>query len=136
MDKGQLLLALMEEFEGDAHVSFEGELRSLPLWTYPGASSLPTDVLKRNTVWPIQDFIVVPLEPSSSKRIYLALGGAVPKTVLHVQIEKGGVLQFGAYDNLHPECIFFGSAVRQGLVESLVSKHILQSLTESGAKSR
>ncbi len=133
--KGQLLLALMDELEGNAHVSFEGDLRSLPLLSYPGASSEPTDALKRNTVWPKQDFVVAPLELSSSKKIYAALGGVVPKTVLHVQIEKNGVLQFGAYDNFHPQCIYFGSAVASQLLESLVSNDILQPLTGSGAES-
>jgi hypothetical protein len=134
--KGQLLLALMEELEGNAHVSFEGNLRSLLLLTYPGASSEPTDVLNRNTRWPIQDFVVAPLELSSSKKIYAALGGVVPRTVLHVQIEKNGVLQFGAYDDFHPECIFFGSAVTSQVLESLVSNDILQPLIGSGARSR
>src|SRR5262249_45923132 len=80
------------------------------------ASDEPTAALKRNTTWPKQGFIVVPLEPYSGKKIITALGGAVPKAVLHVQIEKGGALQFGAYDRFHPECIFFGSAVRSELV--------------------
>lgn len=135
-DKGQLLLALLEEFEGDAHVSFEGDLRSLAVLTYPNVSSQPTDILKRNTLWPKQDFVVVPLEPSSTRRIYAAIGGSVPKNVLHIQIEKNGVLQFGAYDNFHPQCIFFGSAVRQELVESLISKGVLQPLKESAVDSR
>jgi hypothetical protein len=133
--KGQLLLALMAELEGNAQVSFEGDLRSLPLLGYPGASSEPTGALKRNTLWPKQDFVVLPLELSSSKKIYAALAGVVPRTVLHVQIEKDGVLQFGAYDNFHPECIFFGSAVTGQLLESLISNDILQPLTGSGAKS-
>jgi hypothetical protein len=133
--KGLLLLALMEELEGNAHVSFEGNLRSLPLLRYPGASSEPSDALKRNTIWPIQDFVVAPLELSSSKKIYAALGGVVPRTVIHVQIEKDGVLQFGAYDNFHPECIFFGSAVASQLLESLVSNDILRPLPGSGTKS-
>jgi hypothetical protein len=134
--KGQLLLVLMEALEGNAHISFEGNLRSLPLSSYPGASSEPTDALKRNTLWPKQDFVVVPLEPSSSTEIYAALGGVIPRTVRHVQIEKDGVLQFGAYDNFHPECIFFGGAVTTQMLESLVSNDILQPLTESGARSR
>jgi hypothetical protein len=127
-DKGQLLLALMEEFEGSARVSFEGDLRALSLLEYPGASFQPTGALKRGTLWPQQDFVVVPLEPLSSKKIFAALGGTVPKKVLHVQIEKDGMLEFGAYDNFDPECIFFGSAVRREFVELLVLKEILQPL--------
>lgn len=134
--KGELLLAMMEEFEGNAHVSFEGDLHLLPLWRYPGASFQPTDVLKRNTTWPEQDFIVVPLELSSSRSIFSALGGAVPNRVLHIQIEKGGVLQFGAYDNFHPECISFGEHVRPELIENLVSKGILQPVRRVGPKRR
>jgi hypothetical protein len=45
-DKGQLLLALMKELEGNAHISIEGDLRALRLATYPGASTEPTDILK------------------------------------------------------------------------------------------
>ena len=135
-NKGQLLLALMEELEGNAHVSFEGNLRSLPLSNYPDVSSEPTIALKRNTLWPKQDFTVVPLERSSSKKIYAALGGVVPKTILHIQIEKNGVLEFGAYDSFHPECIFFGGAVTSRLLDSLVSTDILQPLGKRGAKSR
>src|SRR5215470_5043673 len=97
-NKGQLLLAMMEELEGDAHVSFEGDLRTLRLSSYPDVSDEPTAALKRNTIWPEQGFIVVPLEPHSGKKIMAALGGVVPKAVIHVQIEKSGVLQFGAYD--------------------------------------
>ena len=135
-DKGQLLLAMMQEFEGNAHVSFEGDLRALPLSRYPGASFQPTVVLKRNTIWPEQDFVVVPLETSSSKKIYASIGGAVPRRVLHIQIEKGGALEFGAYDNFHPECIFFGDGVKRELIEALVSSGILQPVRRTGPKQR
>jgi hypothetical protein len=134
-DKALLLLAVMEELAGDAHVSFEGDLRGLTLATYPGASLQPTAVLKRNTIWPNQDFVVVPLEPTASKKIIAALGGTVPGTVLHVQIEKRGVLEFGAYDNFHPKCIFFGSAVAPAIVESLVSDGVMRP-EESAPNSR
>ena len=89
------------------------------LATYPGASTDPTDVLKPITFG--TDFVVLPLGHSTSEKIYAALGGRVPKKILHVQIEKNGVIQFGAYDCFHPERIAFGSAVPQTVVESLVS---------------
>jgi len=124
-DKGKLLLALMEELEGNAHISFEGNLRALRLSGLPGASFQPTSTLKRNTLQPEQDFLVLPLEAASGKKIYAALGGIIPKTVLHVQVEKNGTLQFGAYDRFHPECIFFGTAIRQELIDLLVSGGVL-----------
>ena len=129
-DKRRLLLAMMEELAGDAHISFEGDLRGLALSSMPFASEEMTAALKRNTLWPKQDFIVVPLEPPMTKTIISAIGGTVPGTIIHIQIEKGGSLQFAAYDNFHPQCIFFGSVVKQGVVESLVSEGIISSYTE------
>jgi hypothetical protein len=48
------------------------------------------------------------------RTIIAAIGGTVPGAIIHVQIEKDGQLQFAAYDNFHPECIHFGSAVKEG----------------------
>jgi hypothetical protein len=128
-DKRRLLLALMNELAGDAHISFEGDLRGLRLLTMPGASQEPTMALKRNTLSPEQDFMIVPLEPFTVEKIIPAIGGSVPKTILHIQIEKNGVLQFGAYDNFYPECIFFGSAVNQSMIEWLISESIMRPFT-------
>ena len=124
-DKRRLLLAMMEELAGDAHISFEGDLRGLPIFSTPGASHEETVTLKRNTLWPKQDFIVLPLEPSMSKAIISAVGGTIPGTILHIQIEKNPLLQFAAYDRFHPECIVFGTAVKQAFLESLVSQGIM-----------
>ena len=129
-DKRRLLLAMMEEFAGDAHISFEGDLSALPLSSIPGASQEETAVLKRNTQWPKKDFIVLPLESSTSKTIVSAIGGTVPNTIIHIQIEKGGTLQFAAYDNFHPQCIVFSSTVKPAILESLVSESIVRPYTE------
>jgi hypothetical protein len=85
-DKGKLLLTLMKELEGDAHISIEGDLRAIRLSTYPGSSTEPTAVLKPITFG--TDFVVLPLARSASEKIYAALGETVPKKVLHVQIGK------------------------------------------------
>jgi len=85
--------------------------------------------LKRNTLSPEQDFMIVPLEPFTVEKIIPAIGGSVPKAILHIQIEKNGVLQFGAYDNFYPECIFFGSAVNQSMIEWLISESIMRPFT-------
>ncbi len=127
-DKRRFLLAIMEELAGNAHVSFEGDLRNLRLSSLPGASEAETASLKRNTLWPKQEFVVLPLEPSTSKTILSAIGGTVPGSIIHVQIEKDGVLEFGAYDNFHPECIYFGGGLRQEFLESMVSQGLLKSV--------
>jgi hypothetical protein len=129
-DKRRLLLAMMEELAGDAHISFEGDLGALHLSSIPGASQEETVALKRNTLWPKQDFMVLPLEPSTIMIIVSAIGGTVPNAIIHIQIEKGGTLQFAAYDNFHPQCIVFYPAVKQAILESLVSENIMTPYTE------
>ena len=52
---------------GDAHISLEGDLRGLGVMDIPGASDLETATLKRNTVRPKQDFVVVPLEATTPR---------------------------------------------------------------------
>jgi hypothetical protein len=133
-DKRRLLLAMMEELAGGAHVSFEGDLRGLTLSSMPGASGEPTAALKRNTLQPKQDFVVVPLEPSMGQRIITAIGGTVPGAIIHIQIEKDGQLQFAAYDNFYPESIYFGSAVKEAVIQSLVSQNIMRAYTERRPK--
>jgi hypothetical protein len=96
----------------------------------PGASEEPTAALKRNTLWPKQGFEVVPLEPYMDRKIIASIGGPVPGAIIHIQIEKDGQLQFGAYDNFYPECIYFGSAVKEGVIQSLVSQNITRPYTD------
>ena len=61
-DRYRFLLAVMKVLAGEAHISFEGDLHGFGLYNLPGASSDETSVLKRNTLWPKQDFVVLPLE--------------------------------------------------------------------------
>jgi hypothetical protein len=73
---------------------------------------LRTEVLKRNTLWPKQDFVVLPLEAKTVGPIVAAVGGTVPKSILHIQAEKCGRLELGFYDNFASKGMFFGPAVR------------------------
>jgi hypothetical protein len=124
-DKNRLLLALMEALAGDAHLSFDGDLHGFQLKEMAGAVDQETTTLKRNTRWPQQDFIVVPLEPATVRSVFSAIGGNVPRRILHVQIEKGGNLAFGAYDRFQSGCVFFGPAVSRDLLNELVSNGVL-----------
>lgn len=129
-DKRRLLLVMMEELAGDAHISFEGDFRGLRLLSTPGASQEETPTLKRNTLWPKQDFVVLPLEASMSETIVSAIGGTIPSAITHIQIEKNALLQFASYDNFHPQCIVFGAGVKQAVLESLASQGIMRPFTE------
>ena len=124
-DKSRLLLAMMNALAGNAHVSFEGDLSGLRLSAIPGSSERETDALKRQTRWPEQNFITVPLEAETAKAVLFAIGGNVPRKIFHIQIEKKGVVEFAAYDNFHAGCIVFGQAVKPELISSLVTQGVL-----------
>jgi len=73
----------------------------------------------------MQDFVVVPLDSSTIHAIFSKLGGTIPRSVLHIQIEKNGQREFGAYDSFHPDCIFLGGALTEKFVYLLVSAGLL-----------
>ena len=124
--KNQLLLKVMKQLAGNAEVSFEGNLRSLNLAAVAGASTDETDLLKRNTIWPRLDFVILPLEPDTIRSIQRVMGGTIPKSVLHIQIAKAGKLEFGAYDQFHPGALFFGEALGGDFIDALVRDGILE----------
>ncbi len=124
-NKTRFLESVMTELAGSAHISFEGDLSALKLYVLPGASHEETVILKRNTLRPKQDFVVVPLEASTEGAIIAAIGGTVPRAILHIQIEKNGRLEFGTYDTFHPECFTIGSGLESAFFDELLSEGIL-----------
>jgi hypothetical protein len=125
-DRTRFLLAVMGQLVGNAHISFEGDLRNTRLNRMSGASEEETSILKRNTTWPKQDFVVLPLVLAMGKQLLSALGGALPNSVIHIQIEKDNVLEFGAYDNFYPESLFFGKSLSKTFLDSLVLLGVLK----------
>jgi hypothetical protein len=118
-DRNRLLLFLMTDLAGGAHISLEGSL-PLAILEFPGASATENEILKRGTHWPVQDFVILPLELPTVPDIVRAIGGTIPRGILHIQIEKHGKLAFAAYDNFHPECIYLGDAISAELIQRLI----------------
>jgi hypothetical protein len=117
----------MEELAGHAsRMSLEGKLEVFSILSFPGATREEAGILKRNTIFPKQDFVIVPLEPLTAPAILRAIGGRVPRRVRHIQIERAGILEFGAYDSFDPECLFLGPAITSQFLASLVEQGILQ----------
>ena len=127
-DKPRLLLALVEELAGNSHISFEGDLQHFNLMKFAGASANETNVLKRNTLSPTQEFVVIPLSPSMGQQLLAAISRAVPRRILHIQIERDGVLQFAAYDSFDSDCLVWGPALKAEFFESLVSQGVLETM--------
>ena len=128
-DRRQLLLAILEHCKGDSLASFEGDLSKLSLANLEGASLDETVSLKRGTLWPKQDFVVLPLDRLTPKAVIAALGGSIPSSVLHIQIEKNSKLAFGAYDNF--QHLHFGESLDEAFLNQLISHGILHSATAS-----
>ena len=116
----------MEELAGNAEISFEGDLSALGLLGLPDASTGETASLKRNTQWPKCDLVVLPLTASTVPGIIKALGGTIPRRILHIQIAKDEKLEFGAYDNFHPESLYVGASLSQTFMNSLISEGMLE----------
>jgi hypothetical protein len=129
-DKPGLLIAMMRRLASDAHISFEGDLRCCSFPPSLSPSGEETLVLRRQTAYPKQDFVVLPLTPESVRPI---LDVILPDNrylddIIHIQIEKAGELQFGSYDQFHYECIV-GSppGVTPELLNQLQSSGVIRS---------
>jgi hypothetical protein len=131
-DKFRLLPAITEKLAGGhGHIPLEGSLNVFNLSGLPGASSNEAAALKRNTIWPKQDFLVFRLELAIFETILHRPGRRVPHRMIHIQFEKSGILEFGAYDNFDPDRLFFGPTLAGAFLESLVSQGTLSSDTSS-----
>jgi hypothetical protein len=116
-DKPSFLLRLMEEFAGAGRLSLEGDLSRCSFADDLVIARDEVGVLKRNTLAPKQDFIVLPLEPGTISPIFKqVMAAGLSRAIIHVQIESAGTLQLGAYDNFDPECVATGPGVSEALL--------------------
>jgi hypothetical protein len=84
-------------------------------------------LLRRNTLYPRQGFVVLRLEPETVAPIFKQVVAAgLSRAIIHVQIERAGVLQLGAYDNFHPGFVVTGPGVSAALLSDLQSKCFLR----------
>lgn len=116
----------MTRLAGNARISFEGGSSVQGLTVLEGASEEETDLLHRNTTWPRQQFVIVPLETPNLQSIWKAIGGTLSRDILHIQIEKEGHLAFSAYDRFHPDCVVFGPSIEPEFIESLIEQRLLE----------
>jgi hypothetical protein len=128
-NKSGLLVSMIKELAGNARISFEGDLSKCRLAQISGAASVETAVLKRNTASPVQDFIVVPLEPETVDAIIYGVlpEGGIVRNVVHVLIEKNGELAFASYDNFYPNSIICSPLVPKALLDRLIDSGVLKS---------
>jgi hypothetical protein len=126
-DKRKFLAAAMELLAGSANISFEGDLSSTKLLTLPGASENETVVLKRNTLWPKQSFVALQLQPDQIASVLAAIGGTLPRGIIHILIEKDGHLELGLYDNF--QHMVFGPKFDLTNLDRLVAEGLIKPIT-------
>jgi hypothetical protein len=131
-DKAGLLVAMMRALAGGASISFEGDLSrcTFPAGLRPTGDETPA--LRRHTAVPRQDFRVLSLEPETLPQILEVVlkDSRSMKDIVHIQIEKGGRLEFGSYDNFHSECVAAFHGVSTDLLNRLQQKGVIRSWTE------
>jgi hypothetical protein len=128
----QLLFAMMRALAGeDTRISFEGRLLSTDLIKIDGVRFVETEILRRGTLQPRLDFLVLPLTPALLSTIERAIESKISFSryagIVHVQIEKDGEIAFAAYDHFHEDCVIAYPAVPVALLKELVEKRVLHS---------
>jgi hypothetical protein len=128
-----LIETLMDVLAGAASLSLEGDLSLVEdaIAAIPGASAKETSTLRRNTISPQQDFIVLPIEAGTISPIKQSVirQAGIGGRVCHVQIAKSGTLQFGAYDldGFNPARVAFaGDAAPESFLNEMVSRGLLR----------
>jgi len=134
-DKPAFLHRLMVELAGDAHISLEGDLSSCRFPDDLVVTRDETSVLKRGTLVPKQDFVVLRLNPETIDPIFeQMMTASLKRAIVHVQIERNGVRELGAYDNFHPECVVTGPGVSPEVLDELKKKNVLRAFERAVPK--
>jgi hypothetical protein len=130
-DKAGFLRRLMGEFAG-GRMSLEGDLSRCHFPDDLVLAREETGLLRRGTLYPRQDFVVLRLDPGDIETLFDQVTAAgLSQAILHVQIEVAGVLQLGAYDNFHPRCVVTGPRVSVALLSEMTAKGILRGYEET-----
>jgi hypothetical protein len=89
-DKAGLLIAMMKELVGNAHISFEVNLSRCEFPPQLDCSDRETEILRRQTMLPMQDFVVLPLESETIQPFLNTVlpGSRFMKDIIHVPDRK------------------------------------------------
>jgi hypothetical protein len=89
--------------------------------------------MARQTLFPILDFVTLPIRPDSIRKLKtrLSAGGLFQQglPVIHVQIEHASQLVLGAYDNFHRLCVVAYAPTPEELLERLVARGTIRGYT-------
>ena len=130
-DRPRLLVAMMRTLAADdGRISFEGKLSRSELAQMAGVVCEEVGVLKRATLQPRLDFLILPLTQKNLSALERAIVSKIAfghGGIIHVQIERNGKMAFAAYDNFDRECVVAYSDVSPSLLEELTKALVLRS---------
>jgi len=127
-DKPSFLRRVMFELAGHAQMSLEGDLSHCRFTKDVIVTDAEATILKRNTIAPRQDFLVLRLTSETCGPILgqVIAGKGLKRAIIHVQIERDDVLELGAYDNFDRECVVTGPGISSVLLDELKSTKVLR----------
>lgn len=129
-ERPRLLVAMMRALAAeDGMISFEGKLSQTELPQMAGVAYKEGGVLKRATLQPQLDFLVLPLTQKNVSALEEAILSKIAfghNGIIHVQIERNGKMAFAAYDNFDPACVVACSEVSPALLDELTKARVLR----------
>ena len=129
-DSPGILWAFFQEYIDSSIASFEGDFSELDLDELIGCSKDETNSLRRQTLEPQMDFIVVPINYQNvkvlkkifAKQNVLGTNGSI----IHIQIESRGEPLLIACDNFHDDCTVSSASVPEVFLKHLKARGILR----------
>lgn len=123
----RLLDAVTERYCPGGLVSLEGDLSRCDFSAIRSHRKEETDVLKRQTISPVQDFVVMPLERDTieivKRKVFRRVG--IRRYVDHIQMEKAGRLVFAAYDQFVAGCVWIEARFGEDSLRKLVHEGVI-----------
>lgn len=135
--KAKLLHRMMMELAGRSMIALEGTFSASRFSQFAEAHLGTPGRPKRTCLFPRLDFIVLSLTPDDVEPVFKQiLAAGLKHAIIHIQIVREGTLQFGAYDNLDPDCVVAGTGVAVALLEQLQKDGLIRSFTPCTARGK
>jgi hypothetical protein len=129
-DKPALLIALMRQLAGNAHIAFEGDRKDMDNMNFSAIQSVVENLKTPfKHEWNANGAaVVLPLNNHTIGPILKQIlpEGRFVHEIEAIQIEKDGQIEFIAGDNFHRECVSVGPAVPERLLHDLLDSGILR----------
>jgi hypothetical protein len=111
---------------GDTRCSLEGRLDQFDFQGTVGHEE--SGALRRQTIWPWQDFVVLPLDRDAVPPLIQALVADPNWTehVIHLMVERAGRLAVGPYDNLDPDGTWIGASIERAVLDRMVTMRVVE----------